>query len=113
MTPMQQRPMAEDFIGLPFMLLPGRPADHAVVATTKDGTKVRARQIEGIFNDALLLNALKGVGVYEKTCNTFWLEVLSLAETLYGETIADAIGIWVTLPRHSGNIEWGTEGGVS
>jgi hypothetical protein len=49
-------------LGTPFVCLPGNPPDHKVLFVSKEGHKVRVKDIEMVFNDALLSDAVSNWG---------------------------------------------------
>ena len=52
----------EGLIGTPFVPLPGNPPDHKVLFVAKDGSRIRVSQVEMVFNDALLSDAVSNWG---------------------------------------------------
>ena len=48
----------------PFIHLPGNPPPHKVLKEFPDGAKIRVSDIEMVYNDALLIDAAGGVGLY-------------------------------------------------
>lgn len=58
----------ESLVGAPFVCLPGRPPDHKVLRTFVHGgkeVKLRVRDVETVWNDAALIDAVRGAGEYE------------------------------------------------
>ena len=48
----------------PFIHLPGNPPEHKVLKEFPDGVKLRVSDVEMIYNDALLIDAAGGIGLY-------------------------------------------------
>ena len=90
----------DSLMGMPFVLLPGKPAGHKVMAHTRDGRiKVRAAAVQGVWNDMLLMDAIDGAGSYAGRAGEFELKILELAEEFYGVSAADAVKRWLQFPK--------------
>jgi len=97
-------------MGQPFVSLPNRAADHKVLAVI-DGHKIRAADVEMVFNDGLLMDFVyRGIGpTSAEKDDSFMSQVRALAETLYGDTGADVrakygvvcLECGASLPDHS------------
>lgn len=61
-----------------------RRHDSDVIATTPAGTKVSTIQVENVYNDWLVLNAVAGLGTYEHVANAHELSVLQIARKMFG-----------------------------
>ena len=96
----------EDLVGLPFLLLPGKPPEHKVVGNTTSGLKVRVCHVQMVFNDAILLDSVHGNGEYIKNITSNELDVLYIAQQLYGITIEEAIPVWQKMPKMGKAVEW-------
>ena len=108
-----KRAVIDSLVGMPFVLLPGKPADHKVMGHTRDGSiKVRAAAVQTVWNDMLLMDAIDGAGSYAGRAGEFELKVLELAEEFYGVSAADGLKRWLTLPklkRGDPLVEWPRE----
>ena len=108
MTTEQMRAKCDPLVGMPFVLLPGTPANHVVVGETWDGTKLRAEQVQMVWNDMLLMDAIAGVGSYAShSLNALEKAALEIAERLYGISAAAAVPKWLMYPKLYGACEWG------
>ena len=63
--------------------LPGKRYDTDVIARTATGDKVTAAQIEGVYNDYLLIDALCGMGTYAYYASVHELAVLEIAKGMF------------------------------
>ena len=75
------------------MRLPNMEPGHKVLAVSAavPGYKIRAKDVEMVFNDAALIDFVEGAGTYRANYERpgdakrrLQLEVLNLAEKLYG-----------------------------
>ena len=89
----------DSLVDMPFVLLPGKPQNHKVMAHTDGGIKVRAGAVQTVWNDMLLMDAIGGVGSYALRANGFELKILALAEEFYGMSATDGLKHWLTLPK--------------
>jgi len=83
-------------IGTPFIPLPGNPPVHKVLFVSSDGHKVRVCDVQMVFNDALLADAVSEWGedgpLYEDTLdNATHREAFEYARKAYAS---------VKLPPH-------------
>lgn len=117
-------------LGLPFMRLPGMPEKHKVVRRLADGTRVDVDVVEMTWNDMLVIDAYRGTGAYgvaegkyvdadcseaeadSRTRRT--AEIFRIAEELYETPRAEAVKLWLELPKQP-VMEWPglREGGAS
>ena len=95
--------MAEKITGLPFVCISLHPAwGHKVVGELLNGSKVRAEYCEELFNAALTVDAIDGPGAWRRDFGPDkpeQLEVMAIAERLYGCSLADALPRWLNMPR--------------
>jgi len=77
-------------LGQPFVFLPGR--DPYKVLTVIEGHKIRAEDVEMVFNDALLMDFVyRGIGpTSAETDDGPMKEIRALAGRLYGQAGVDA-----------------------
>ena len=107
MTPSEptfrQKKILDSLVGLPFVCLSTNQAHgRRIVAALRNGTQVRAEYAEEVFNAALMFDAMDGTGAYRRTvANQAQLEVLAVAERLYGCTVEVALVKWLAMPRVS------------
>jgi hypothetical protein len=97
---------AKALVGMPFMRLPGNPPDHLVAGETYEGVKLRVEDVEMVWNDAILLDAIHGGGKYRGVAYPMDRAALEIAERLYGVSLAQAVEHWLTLPKVYGSMEW-------
>lgn len=78
----------EKLIGTPFQNLPGNPDSHVVLGEF-DGHKIRVKDVEMVWNDRFLIDAVYGPEgeFYDAKIEpgTFQYFVLELAKKMYGE----------------------------
>ena len=78
---------ANILIGAPFLRLPDNPPEHKVLLVTKDGSKIRRAEVEMVFNDMCLMDAISNWGengpLYKDTLDERHAEVLSFALEAY------------------------------
>jgi hypothetical protein len=89
--------------GLPYICIE-EPLDsvNKVVGQLLDGSKIRAAEIEDVWNRALIVDALEQPGAWQGSMATpHELEVLIHAERLFGVDIVDALPIYLAMPRSS------------
>lgn len=71
----------------PFIRLPGNLPVHRVCFVARDGSKVRVGDVEMVFNDMLLMDAISGWGedgpLYEDTVGGLMAEILEWAKEAY------------------------------
>jgi hypothetical protein len=98
---LEQQKILETLVGLPFVALSEHPAfGHKVVGELSNGSKIRAEYVEELFNAALLFDAIDGSGAYRRTgADETQLEVLAIAERLYGSTLELALPKWLAMPK--------------
>lgn len=79
---------AKQFLGKPFLRINPPRAPHIVLFTASNGQKVRIGNVEQIYNDMLLMDAISNNGqdgpLFESTCNDFELQILNAAKRLMG-----------------------------
>ena len=96
----------DQFIGLPFVLIPGIPPDHTIAGETYEGVKLRVGAVQMVWNDMLLMDAISGIGTYARTALPLELACIEVAERLYGVKAADAVARWVLMPKIHKGCEW-------
>jgi hypothetical protein len=89
----------EQLLGFPFQELPGNPPEHKIINNYKaengELIKVRAGAVMTVYNDAMLMDAIKGKGWYKASYRrdaskppdpreVFMMWVYQLACVLYG-----------------------------
>jgi hypothetical protein len=109
MTPepsLQQQAAISRLVGLPFVCLVEDPrAGSRFVCQLRSGQKVRAVELEEIFNAGLMVDAMEGKGAASRqTLGTeeetqLHHELLAQAERAFGVAIEDACTIWLTMER--------------
>lgn len=110
-TMSQKQGIMDGLVGKPFVLLPGKPADHVVCGEDKsDGTKYRAAGVMQVFNDMLLMDAIEGSGTYERMCSRRNAAFLEVAVRLYGMSCKDALEWWLKIPNLKRPWEWPSDG---
>jgi len=96
-TPEQQKRL-EKLVGLPFVVLANLP-DHLIVGELLDGTKVRVEYVHELFNGALCWDAVDGSGSWRRAASGVQLQVMALAERLFGVALENALPIWLKMPK--------------
>lgn len=98
-TPAQQKILSK-LVGLPFVVLNLDPSyDHKVVGEMLDGTKVRAEYVHEVWNGALCWDAIEGAGCWRRSADSAQLQVLAIAERLFGVRLEAALPVWLQMPR--------------
>lgn len=82
-TPAQIEIWFERNGGEPFEPLQGNPQPHRVMGRLKDGRKFSAADVEGVYNDWKLLDAICGAGTFIAVCSDVEREILEVAQGLY------------------------------
>ena len=97
----EQQKILKSLVGLPYVTLSEHPYfAHKVVGELSNETKVRAEYVEEIWNTALMFDAMDGPGAFRRTVATKkQLEVLAMAERLYGCSITEALPRWLSMPK--------------
>ena len=74
-------------VGTRFVRLPGNPPDHKILFVSRGGQKIRVSEVEMVFNDALLMDAVADWGkdgpLYRDTIEGIQLEVYEYAIQAY------------------------------
>lgn len=103
----EKNAIVDTLLGKPFVLLPGLPVGHRIVGRDSEGCPISVDAVEGLWNDALLIDAVEGPGHYASlSLSPREVAILALAESLYGATLAEGIEYWLTLPNLSKPYEW-------
>jgi hypothetical protein len=97
----EQQRILESLVGLPFVVCTRHPAwKNKVVGEMSNGTKVRAEFVQELFNAALVVDAIDGPGAYRRNmASPEQLEVLAMAERLYGCNLSVALTRWLAMER--------------
>lgn len=96
-TPEQQKRL-EKLVGLPFVILKGMP-DHVILGELLDGTKVRVDYVHELWNGALCWDAIEGTGAWRRSASGVQLQVMAIAERMFGVTLENALPVWLKMPR--------------
>lgn len=104
-----QQAICDRLVGLPYVCLVEDPRSASrYVCQLSNGDKVKAGEIEQIFNAGLIIEALEGRGAATRsTAATGGMadkvhgELLAHAERLFGTTISDALPIYMAMERTS------------
>ena len=102
-TPEQQKKL-ESLCGLPFVCLSLNPNHQLrVVGNFVDGSPVRINYVENLWNGALIFDAMESSGAWRRTIATGpELQVLAIAERLFGVTLEQALPIFLLLEKTEG-----------
>ena len=101
-----QQSAIDRFVGLPYVCIdsPGAPP-HRVVGQLSNGTKVRAHQVEDLWNAALLIEAIEGSGAAKRAgddaAGRLHAELIALAERLFGATVTEALPVYMAMRKYS------------
>lgn len=101
----EQDARAQRLYGLPFVTI--GPDKLRFICQLSNGEKVRAVELEEIFNGGLILEALEGEGAAGRTNLTgddaqrLHAELLAQAEKAFGVTVRDALPIYLQMERTS------------
>lgn len=109
----QQQQALRRLVGLPYVCLVEDPRSASrFICQLSNGEKVRAAQIEDIFNAGLIIEALEGVGAATRSTSAtagatdkLHGELLAHAERLFGMTLQDAFSWYLGMER-SDYIRW-------
>jgi hypothetical protein len=98
---------ADSLVGLPYVcLVEDARSGSRFVCQLRSGQKMRAREVEEIFNAGLLIEAMEGPGsaarqtVEADGASKLHAEMLAAAEKLFGITIQDAFPIYQAMDRY-------------
>jgi hypothetical protein len=105
MSPQKQAVM-DSMVGRPFVLLPGKPAGHVVMGESWGGQKLRAAEVQQVWNDMLLMDAIQGKGFYLRHARPTEAACIEVAERFYGMSASDAVTHWLALGRTYKAVEW-------
>ena len=100
---------ADELVGKPFVILPGNPDGHKVVAEWR-GDKVRAGGIMQVWNDALLAISMYGGDAYMQRCGERERNYLRIGERLYGTSFTSMLETWQAIPNIRKAIIWREDG---
>lgn len=97
----EQQKVLSSLVGLPFVVCSLHPAwKHKVVGELSNGTKVRAEYAQEVFNAGLVVDAIDGPGAWRRNMATpEQLEVMAIAERLYGCNLSVALTRWLSMER--------------
>ena len=94
-------------IGVPYIVLSLNDAhEHRVIAELQDGTKIRAFEVEKVFNDALLIDSIEGPGAYRRQFGKPENAILTQAEHSFGVDLLTAVPMWQTMQRTNLELPW-------
>ena len=90
--------------GLPFIAMELPPESvHRVVGQLLDGSKIRAEDIERVWNEALIWDCIEGPGAWCNMRATSGgvrdVEILVHAEKFFGVEIYDAVSIYLQMEK--------------
>ena len=100
-----QKIVCDRLNGLPFVCL-DVPL-HKIMAVLSNGEKVRAVELEEIFNAGLVVEAMEGPGsaarqtMTNEAATRLHHELIARAEQAFGVTIQDALPVYLAMDRHS------------
>lgn len=105
MSPIRVRDEMDDLVGRPFVTLPGSDAEHRVLGEY-GGVKIRSGAVMQVFNDMLLIDAIRGAGKFRSTVQGLTAEALRVAEREYGSTCEEALPKWMGMGKPGRAVEW-------
>lgn len=85
----------EQLKGYRFQFLRGMPLDHKVVGRDRNGRPVTVGEVEKVFNDAYLIDFVKGPGTFLRHTGPRQEDVLTLAIELFSEQVDREAGTLV------------------
>jgi len=102
----RQQAIANSLVGLPFVgLVDSVKQAQRWICQLSNGVKVRAVELEEVFNAGLMIDAMEGPGAAARQALTgtgaaaLHHELIRQAEKAYGVTIADALPTWLKMER--------------
>lgn len=106
-APAHFKAIADSLVGLPFVCLVEDPRSGSrFVCQLRSGQKVRAVELEEIFNAGLVVEAMEGRGAAARRSlateaeTQAHHELLAQAERAFGISIQDALPLWLAMERH-------------
>lgn len=114
LTPAQLK-RSDLLAGLPFVTIADPLHDRGrIVGQLLNGKRLRADDVEHVWNQALVIDALEEPGAWQDHWGTpEQIEILIHAEKLYGCDIVDALPVYLRMPKttygsweHRPRVKW-------
>ena len=99
-------PKADSHVGRPFVIAPGNPPEHKIAYELPDGTKLRMGGVMQAWNDALLMDAIEGLGTYLSHADAACKAAIWVGELVYGLTFPEMFAAWLKIPKYTTPCVW-------
>jgi hypothetical protein len=99
----KQKAACDRLAGLPFVFI--EKEGHKVIGELSNGEKVRAVELEEVFNAGLCIDAMEGPGAAARQtlvsaeATKLHHELIAKAEAFFGISIRDACPIWLAMEK--------------